>query len=375
MKLPRRQPPEVDVAPRSAAADPVDLPPDDGLEEPHESGEIGIFRRLLRPETIVSFLFSLAILIFFLTSIKIDFETVVTRMANANPILLGLAFVAYYLSFPVRGWRWQGLLVNAGQHRRFRNTFPPLAELTEMVFLSWFANCIVPAKLGDILRSFLLKRRVGFSFSLSMGTILVERLTDLLVLFGLLWVAGLIAFGGRMPPQLLALIVIGAALTLVILVGLVALRGIRPLAARLLPARLHRLYQHVEQGILLSLRPPMLPRLLLLTVLIWLLEGLRLYCVAAALGLQPPLSVTLFIALASSILTTVPFTPAGLGVVESAVVTTLLWFDYDLATAVSVSFLDRIISYWSIIAFGLVVYLINLNRGRLARSARPPDSR
>ena len=63
---------------------------------------------------------------------------------------------------------------------------PAIAGLIEIIYLSWFVNCIVPAKLGDAYRSYLLKRDAGVSFSRTIGTILAERMIDLLILFSLL---------------------------------------------------------------------------------------------------------------------------------------------------------------------------------------------
>jgi hypothetical protein len=340
---------------------PIDAPTPE--EEPAETEEqLNLGRRFLRPETIISFAFAFAILVFFFTRIDIDIGAVLTRMRSANPLLLALAFAFYYVSFPVRGARWRMLLVNAGLGSVRGRALPSVASLTEMIYRSWFVNCIVPAKLGDAYRGYLLKRQAGVSFSTTVGTILAERIVDVLVLFGLMAVAGLVAFHGHLPPELLTLVIAGGILAAVVVVGLVVLRSLRALAERLLPGRLHHLYHKLEHGILRSTPPNSIPRLLLYTGLVWLLEGLRLYFVCAALGLRLPLSVTLFIALASSLLTTIPFTPAGLGFVESAVVTALLWFAVDSPTAFSVSLLDRVISYWSIVVFGFILYAVKANR-------------
>jgi uncharacterized protein (TIRG00374 family) len=354
--------PPADVAEPSEAPEAADLS--------EREANASLVRRFLRPETIVSFLFSFAILFFFFTRIDINLGDVLARMSTANPALLLLAFVAYYASFPIRALRWQLLLRNAGVSRADNPRVPGVPGLWAMIHLSWFANCIVPAKLGDAYRGYLLKSRAGVSFSVTIGTILTERIIDLLALFGLLVLAGLVAFHGQMPEQLRYLFAFGGVLAGVVVLGLVVLRSARPLAARLLPARLHALYVKFEHGITRSVRPRSVPLLLTYTGLVWLLEGLRLYLVAAALDVRLPLSVTLFIALASSLLTTIPFTPAGLGFVESAVVTALLWFQVDKATALSVSFLDRIVSYWSIIASGLVLFLVTVNRERVRGLAR-----
>ena len=75
------------------------------------------------------------------------------------------------------------------------------------------------------------------------------------------------------------------------------------------------------------------------------------------------------VALASALLTTLPITPAGLGFVESAIVGILLlaasWGlapGIDENVAASVAILDRVISYWSLIVTGIILYLITRKR-------------
>jgi uncharacterized protein (TIRG00374 family) len=353
---------QIDTQPVEAPDPPAGAPEADLTEQ---EANASLLRRLGRVETIVSFLFSFAILVFLLTRVNIDLGEVVRRMSSANGLFVLLAFAAYYASFPVRALRWRMLLRNAGVSKADNPRVPGLIGLTEMIFLSWFANCIVPAKLGDAYRGYLLKSRARVSFSTTMGTILTERITDVLVLFGLLVAAGYIAFRGHLPDQLVYLLGFGAVLAGAVVVALIGIRGFRPVAARLMPKRAHELYVKFEYGVLQSFRLRTLPLLLGYTGVVWLLEGLRLYLVCMALGVRLPLSVTLFIALASSLLTTIPFTPAGLGFVESAVVTALLWFRIDTATALSISFLDRLISYWSIILLGMVVFVLSVNRERI----------
>ena len=88
-------------------------------------------------------------------------------------------------------------------------------------------------------------------------------------------------------------------------------------------------------------------------------EGARLYCVLQGLNIHLGLSVIVFIALASSLLTTIPFTPAGLGAVEGTMVFVLTTFAVEKNLAGSVAILDRVISYWSIILFGAILYIFS----------------
>jgi len=62
-------------------------------------------------------------------------------------------------------------------------------------------------------------------------------------------------------------------------------------------------------------------------------------------------------ALMASLLTTLPITPAGLGVVETAIIVVLKWVDVTPSLATSVAVLDRLITYWSLILIGLILYI------------------
>ncbi len=52
-------------------------------------------------------------------------------------------------------------------------------DSTEIIFISWLVNSVVPAKLGDVYRAWLLKANYPVSLSSTFGTIFTERLFDL----------------------------------------------------------------------------------------------------------------------------------------------------------------------------------------------------
>jgi uncharacterized protein (TIRG00374 family) len=67
--------------------------------------------------------------------------------------------------------------------------------------------------------------------------------------------------------------------------------------------------------------------------------------------------VAVLIATMSALLTVVPFTPAGLGVVELGVGSVLVGvLGLDPLLAGSIILLDRIVAYWSLLVVGLVLY-------------------
>ena len=115
--------------------------------------QVSLRRRVLNVRTIASFVFG--ILLLFLVSRVVfnedfDWGEVVRRIGEADLGFLALAFLAYYATFPIRGFRWRYVLERSGLRVSFR-------DATEILFLSWFVNCLVPAKLGDLYRAYLLR--------------------------------------------------------------------------------------------------------------------------------------------------------------------------------------------------------------------------
>lgn len=348
---------------------PGDRPPQARASLPAEEDLDPIPAKLWGLRTAVSFIAGAAIIVLVFSRLNVDANALWDRLRRADPGYYLLALAVYYLTFLVRSLRWRQLLWNVGYHGQDGVYLPALRRIARIIILSWFANCVVPAKLGDAYRAYLLKRESQVSFSKTFGTILAERIIDMLLLLALLVLSALLAFRGAMPPEVASVTEVGLALSLALAVGLLMMRHLGQTIRRLLPGRFQHHYALFEEGTLGAFQA--LPMVLLYSVLAWLTEAGRLYFVGLALGLtQITLPVVVFVALASALLTTLPVTPAGLGFVETAIAGILVLAanlgvapGLDPSSATSVAILDRTISYWSIIAVGGVIYLAGM-RGR-----------
>jgi hypothetical protein len=316
--------------------------------------DISLKRRILNPRTLVSFGIALTLLYFLVTRVNIDLQQVWTNVRQANPSLYLMALVVYYLSFPARGYRWQRLLRNAEVEE---GNIPRVRDLGEIIYLSWFANTLVPAKLGDLYRGYLLKKESGIPFSLSMGTVVAERVLDFVVLVMLMGTAGLISYRGHLPPQVVQLLGITFGIVVVVLLGLLFLQRFGAAVGRLLPGRIAQLYTTFSGAMLLSFGR--LPELLGYTVVAWACESARVLFVTLALGVSLPLSMVVFMGLLAALLTTLPLTPGGLGFAEAGLTVALVLYGMDREMAATVTALDRTISYLSLVVGGFVVYLVS----------------
>src|SRR5262249_31373157 len=152
---------------------------------------------------------------------NVDWAQAAQALSRANPYYVVLALVVYYATFPLRAWRWSRLLREGGTDVGWR-------QLLKILFVGWFVNSIVPAKLGDLYRSYLVKRRFGVSMSRTVGVVVAERLLDLIVVFALLIVGGYVAFGRTILPDLRIVYLTGFGLALLLVAAFAGLYYIGP---------------------------------------------------------------------------------------------------------------------------------------------------
>ena len=327
----------------------LDAPPEEAIPE----REVSLARRLLNLRTIGSITFGL-VLVFFLFRVilNVNFGEAFGLMGKANLWMLLAGLVAYYLTFPLRSLRWTLILRRVG-------TPVPYAAATEILFLSWFVNCIVPAKLGDLYRAYLLKGNYGASISRTVGTIFIERVTDIIVIFALALAAGFWSFRGRNRPEVDALFLAGFVFALVLVLLVVALRYQGRRLTRVLPERVADLYERFHEGSTGALTPRVLLPVGAITALVWLLEGARVYFVIHAIALpdmQLGISSSIFVALAASLLTAIPLTPAGIGFVQAGIVGALALYGVSPEAGTAVALTDFVLSTLSVIVIGGVLY-------------------
>lgn len=319
-----------------------------------------IGKRFLSLRTFVSFGLALAILVFVFRGLGIDIGEAWERIRQANvPMFLG-ALAVFYFTFVIRALRWTSMLARVGINEAHGHPVPKLPGMIQIFLLSWFANCVVPARLGDAYRSYLIKQRADASFSVSFGTILAERLIDLVMLVTVLLGAGLIVFGTHAPDRAENTFLIGGVVVVVGIAGVVGLWIARERVERLLPPRLTTHFRKLHTGIFLVLSKP--TPYALSSIVLWLCDGLRVYLVAWSLGQHISYPAAIAVALVSALVSIVPFTPAGLGVVEGFMVWSLTQIDVPAGSAAAIALLDRFVTYGSLLIIGLPLYLWVLRR-------------
>ncbi|MFV2064055.1 MAG: lysylphosphatidylglycerol synthase transmembrane domain-containing protein [Chloroflexota bacterium] len=346
--------------------DAIDGSPDVGREVPLEyplvnedisAGAVPISRRLRDRRTQASIIVPVLILLllaFALPGFKLD--DLIAFVIGADPFWLLVAFVIFYIGFPIRGYRWSILLRGIGLKLRVRDS-------TEIIFISWLVNSVVPAKLGDVYRAWLLKINYPVSLSATFGTIFIERIFDLFAIVVLGLAAAFWSFRDGLSDEVRIIMGLGVLVVAVLALALFTMRsfGRRLLVKLPLPGSFIGLYDKFEVGVF-SLDRRHVPLVGFLTLLIWTTEALRLMFVVEAMGFDISLGISgaFFVALVASLLTAVPFTPAGLGIVEAGIVGLLtLVYQAEPTEAAAIALVDRAISVFSVVILGFIAYLLS----------------
>jgi glycosyltransferase 2 family protein len=327
------------------------------VQDDLSEGAVPLTARLRDRRTQLSIIVPVVVLLLFVVALPgFELDTLVDHIVTADPVWLVAAFVVYYLGFPIRGYRWSLLLRGIGARVSVRDS-------TEIIFVSWLVNSVVPAKLGEVYRAWLLKINFPVSLSATFGTIFIERMFDIFAIVILGLGAAFWSFRDGLDETVRAIMFLGVMVVVIIAIGLFTLHnfGSRLVERLPLPDRAMDLYQRFEEGVF-SMDRRSMPMISLLTVLIWTTEAIRLLFVTYALGFDIHLGISgaFFVALVASLLTAVPFTPAGLGIVEAGIVGLLVGvYHADPNEAAAIALVDRAISVLSVVILGFFAYLLS----------------
>ncbi len=125
-------------------------------------------------------------------------------LSGANFWFIVPAVLIYFAGVAIRGLRWQRLLLPIEKI--------PARQAIALLIVSYTVNNIVPARMGDVMRVFLLARETGVRKSASLATVVLERLLDVLAILAII-VASTVVLSW--PSPLLTALRVAAVLAIV----------------------------------------------------------------------------------------------------------------------------------------------------------------
>jgi hypothetical protein len=258
-----------------------------------------------------------------LRGLRLDDMWQVVRAANYWWLIPGVAI--YFLAVWARTWRWHYLL------RPLQKV--PLRRLFPIVAIGYMGNNIYPARAGEVLRAYILRRKEGIPFTASFATILVERVFDgvvmlLFVFVNLPELAQLTSASGFVGSiQQLALVGTAAFVGVLLVFLLAAMFPRRTMAvvvwsiARFVPQawrpRVEPITARFLDG-LTSLRSPRDALMVFVTsVVVWLLETGKYWFVMHAFPFEVSFFALMLMNGIVTLATTIPSAPGYVGTFDA----------------------------------------------------------
>ena len=255
---------------------------------------------------------SIAALWFVLRGTDVAKTADILSHADLRWFAVGGSFMAIDLGF--RALRWQRLLRPIAHIR-----YPPMLAY---LLVGYLANNILPARLGELVRSHYLGDREGISRAAALGTVVVERIVDLVACVAIAAAALLILSVRGVVPNV---VLLGAAVTglflIALAVGIVAHRipgldQIRALIDRY--PRVRDVARSLQEGLTVAARPRTVGEAILVSGASWVMAILAFAAVGQALGLQLSMAQAALIVSGVALVSAVPAGPSNLGTYELA---------------------------------------------------------
>ncbi len=260
-----------------------------------------------------------------------DLSAVRDALASADYRWVAVAAALYLLAFIPRGMRWGRLLVGVRQL--------PLTSLIKVAVIGFMANNVLPLRLGEFVRAYVLGRKEHVSTAATLATIVVERVLDgLTLVLAMSVILAIYPFPlwVKRVGEATSVLFVGALVAILFL----AYRGdlVRSLAARVLrplpstvAGKVSQLLDAFDSGIHMMRRPVDAIVAAGLSVVIWAIEFVVYTRVLAAfgpaiqreLGQPVPLHLVVLLLVVLNFGVMVPTAPGYIGAFQAAIIVVL----------------------------------------------------
>ena len=259
----------------------------------------------------------------------------------------------YTIAVWIRTWRWRAML------RPLADV--PMRRLWPVVVIGYMGNNVYPARAGEVLRSYVLRRREGVSMSASLATVVLERLFDGLIMLVFVFVT--LPFA-PLPPiysQIVtgfSVLFLGALVFFLVLASRPALflRLWQWSTQRVLPQRFAQMGDDIVTKFVSGLQSLNSPREMLVifasSALIWLTETSKYWFIMQGFPFHVDFTVLMLMTAVVNLATTVPSTPGYAGTFDVPGILILQQFGVAQAIATGYTLVLHVALWLPITALG-----------------------
>lgn len=309
----------------------------------------------------------LAVVFLYFAFYDVNFSDVISIVAKANILWIIIFIIVAFLGHYFRALRWKYILNSVKPDTSVKNLFAAL-------MIGYGVNCVTP-KLGEVTRAVLLGKWEGLSRSSMFGTVILERIIDIISL-GLSVVAAIFLTRESLSdkfPWLITSLYIMAGVIIVSIIFLSLILELKEKFSNLIVKILGKISQKLAEKVAYIFR--MLAEgfaslkgtknyinTVILTVVIMLLYAFGSYAGLLMLDLQniQPISFSMgWVIMSISAIGVIIPTPGSTGSYHTLAKSTLvLIYSFSETVGAAYAFLTHIISYMLFIITALLLFFV-----------------
>ncbi len=247
---------------------------------------------------------------------SVDLNAAFEVLRTASPAWIGVMLVTATLDIAARGARWRALLAPIAPL--------PYRRVLGYTYIGYLANNVLPARLGELYRSHALGEGEGVSRTTVLGTVVVERVVDTVMVVAIAAVAVLVlSVRGAMSSAVLLGLAFVALLVIVLGLGIAAHRlpgagRVTELIAR--RPRLLELARRLREGLAVAGQPKVITAALAFSAIAWFASTLTFLAAGQAVNVQLTVAQGALLTSGVALATIVPAGPGFVGTFELTVV-------------------------------------------------------
>ncbi len=303
----------------------------------------------------------------FLVLRGVDLQKTAELVGGARPAWLAVAVAAVIGDLVLRAVRWQILIRPICR--------VPLRRLSAYMLVGYLANNVLPARLGELVRAHYLGDREGISRSATLGTVVVERVVDTVVLVAIGAAAILVLnVRGVVGSAILVGVAIAALLCVALAVALAAHRLPGASRAAAFLGRWPRVVgvaTRLRDGLRVAALPRTVAGAAILSVAAWSCTVVAVLAVGQSLGIQLTVGEGALLAAGTNLATAIPSGPGYLGTFEYAGQSIALAFGFGASVGLALALLIHVLTL-AVSSIAGVVALIRLGWSHNGRPAAKP---
>ncbi len=298
----------------------------------------------------------------FLSIKNVSWSEVKGELQSITYAWIVFAFFLYWIELTLRVVRWRALLSQLK---------PPVSvyKVTIAFISGYAANNVLPAKLGEAFRADLLGRLANVSRLTAFGSIIVERLFDMVLILGMtawgvLFVTTTQLDAMENVTKALSILVVPITLLAILVYFLVARKN------NYLNVRLKALgvkVQNLMQGLHVLEDSSIYLKLLSTTLAIWILNCIVIWSILMALDVQLDINQTILLIGITGISAAIPAAPASIGTLQYAFYISSVLFEFSSSAALVAATIVQLVLLGSATVVGAVAYSHAISTHLLAR--------